>query len=260
MGLWRLWWIPDGAPAGAGCYVRYPDEELLDILALESVRAGAFVVGEDLGTVPPGVREELARRSILRSAVGLFEDEPPGAWPPLAVGSISTHDLPTLEGLRTGADASARRRAGLAVDEAADARARARLGAWLPDFGLDATGRPGATAEPPETDEHGVDGEPGATAEPRTTEERRGGSAALSPVDAGAVALHRVLGASPCRVVVASLEDVLGVAERPNMPGTTDSWPNWSLALPRPLEELVEDPRAVAVLRALRAGRALSGG
>jgi len=272
MGLWRLWWIPEGASAAAGCYVRYPHEELLDILALESVRAGAFVVGEDLGTVPPGVREELARRSILRSAVGVFEDDPPGAWPSLAVGSISTHDLPTLEGLRSGADGLARRRAGLAVDDAADARSRARLESWLPDAGLDATespagaGEPGATGLPQEgSPQEGSrrqvspqEGSPreGSPQEGSPTE----GSTALPAVDTQAVALHRVLGASPCRVVVASLEDLLGVVERPNMPGTTDAWPNWSLALPRLLEDLVDDPRAVAVLEALRAGRALSGG
>ena len=254
MGLWRLWWIPDEARAGAGCYVRYPHEELLDILALESVRAGAFVVGEDLGTVPPGVRQELARRSILRSAVGLFEDEPPGTWPSLAVGSISTHDLPTLEGLRSGADVAARRRAGLVVDGAADARARERLGAWLPVAGLGAVEASGHGAV--ETSGLGAV----ETAGHEATGEQCGGSTPLRPVDAQAVALHRVLGASPCRVVVASLEDLLGVAERPNMPGTTDSWPNWSLALPCVLEELVEDPRALAVLGALRAGRALSGG
>jgi len=104
MGLFRLWWIPKGAEPTQGAYVRYPAEDLLDIVALESHRAGAVVVGEDLGTVEPGVREALRERGILAYKVLWFEDEPPEDWPTGALGAVTTHDLPTVAGLWTGSD------------------------------------------------------------------------------------------------------------------------------------------------------------
>lgn len=104
MGLFRLFWIPPGRSPDEGVYVRYPWQELLDILALESVRAGAYVVGEDLGTVEPSVREELARRNVLSYRVLWFEDEPPARWPAKALAAVTTHDLPTVAGVWTGLD------------------------------------------------------------------------------------------------------------------------------------------------------------
>lgn len=104
MGLFRLWWIPEGGPPTAGAYVRYPADDLLDIVALESHRAGAVVVGEDLGTVEPGVREALADRGILSYRVLWFEDDEPAAWPREALATVTTHDLPTVAGLWTGSD------------------------------------------------------------------------------------------------------------------------------------------------------------
>ncbi|HVT76827.1 MAG TPA: 4-alpha-glucanotransferase [Acidimicrobiales bacterium] len=96
MGLFRLFWIPDGADPADGVYVRYPAAELLDVVAAVSQRRGVFVVGEDLGTVEPGVREALAARGILSYKVLSFEDEAPRAWPRLSLASAGTHDLPTL--------------------------------------------------------------------------------------------------------------------------------------------------------------------
>ena len=104
MGLFRLWWVPAGHPPTDGAYVRYPADDLLDIVALESVRAGAVVVGEDLGTVEPGVRETLAERGILSYKVLWFEDEDPADWPVGALAAVTTHDLPTVAGLWTGSD------------------------------------------------------------------------------------------------------------------------------------------------------------
>ncbi|MEV7430900.1 4-alpha-glucanotransferase [Nocardioides sp. NPDC092400] len=105
MGLFRLWWIPGGSGPQEGAYVRYPADDLLDIVALESHRAGAVVVGEDLGTVEPGVREALAERGILSYRVLWFEDETPDEWPVAALAAVTTHDLPTVAGLWTGSDA-----------------------------------------------------------------------------------------------------------------------------------------------------------
>lgn len=105
MGLFRLWWIPEDGDARGGGYVRYPSDDLLDIVALESHRAQAVVVGEDLGTVEPGVAEALAERHILSYKVLWFEDDAPAAWPREALATVTTHDLPTVAGLWTGEDA-----------------------------------------------------------------------------------------------------------------------------------------------------------
>lgn len=104
MGLFRLWWVPPGATAPDGAYVRYPGDDLLDIVALESHRAGALVVGEDLGTVEPGVRETLAERGLLAYQLLWFEDREPAAWSPGAMAAVTTHDLPTITGLVSGSD------------------------------------------------------------------------------------------------------------------------------------------------------------
>jgi 4-alpha-glucanotransferase len=104
MGLFRLYWIANGAEKQHGTYVRYRADELLAILALESVRAGAFVVGEDLGTVEDGVRETLAERGVLSYKVMWFEKDAPEKYAPHALAAITTHDLPTIAGLWTGAD------------------------------------------------------------------------------------------------------------------------------------------------------------
>ena len=105
MGLFRLWWLPEGESPANGAYVRYPSDELLDIVSLESHRARAIVVGEDLGTVEAGVREELARRRVLSYRLLWFEDTDPASWPELSLAAVTTHDLPTVAGVWTGADA-----------------------------------------------------------------------------------------------------------------------------------------------------------
>jgi 4-alpha-glucanotransferase len=105
MGLFRLWWIPRGAGATEGAYVRYPSDDLLDIVALESHRARAVVVGEDLGTVEPGVPEALDERDMLSYRVLWFEEDDPARWPARALATVTTHDLPTVAGLWTGSDA-----------------------------------------------------------------------------------------------------------------------------------------------------------
>jgi 4-alpha-glucanotransferase len=212
MGLFRLFWVPPGAGPADGAYVRYPAADLLDLLALESTRAGAVVVGEDLGTVEGGVREELAERAVLSMRLLWFEDEPPERWPERALGLVTTHDLPTVAGVWTGSDVGDQRAAGVPVAEEGAAALRRRLA--------------------------------GAT-----------GLAADASVADAVVAAHRALASSPSALVAATLEDALQVTERPNMPGTVDSWPNWSLALPKPLEELEGDPVVGAVADALAPGR-----
>jgi 4-alpha-glucanotransferase len=135
MGLFRLFWVPHGLAPAEGAYVRYPADELLAIVALESQRAGAIIVGEDLGTVEDGVRERLAAAGILSYRVAWFEERPPAQYPELAMAAVETHDLPTIAGLWTRADVAELRRLGLVDSDTALDGTRARLAqlAGLPD-------------------------------------------------------------------------------------------------------------------------------
>jgi 4-alpha-glucanotransferase len=99
MGLFRLFWIPPGAHASGGAYVRYAASEMLAILALESRRAHTYIVGEDLGLVEPTMRSRLRQRGVLSYRLLWFEETPPGKWPRESVAAIGTHDLPSVAGI-----------------------------------------------------------------------------------------------------------------------------------------------------------------
>ncbi len=209
MGLFRLFWVPVGATARSGAYVSYPSDDLLAIIALESERAGAVIIGEDLGTVAPGVRERLAAERILSTRVVWFEPGPPSGYPPLSLAAVTTHDLPTVRGLWTGSDLREQQAVGVAPNLAGTKTLRGRL--------RELAGVPGDAS-----------------------------------ADAVALAIHRRLAEAPSTLIVATLEDALGVAERPNLPGTTgERRANWSLALPKPVEEIEGDPRPRAVAEIL---------
>ena len=210
LGLFRLWWIPAGADPSRGAYVRSLTDELLEIVALESHRAGAVVIGEDLGTVPAGVREELRRRRILSTRLALFERTKPSRYPRQAFAAVTTHDLPTIAGTWNRGDLADQAAAGLQPDGAGLSLLRARLAR--------------AAGIAPDVDHNDV-----------------------------ADAVHRRLAAAPPMLVAATLEDALGVEERPNIPGTVrPQRDNWSLALPVPIEELGADPRVRTVVDAMR--------
>ena len=208
MGLFRLFWVPAGLTPHHGAYVRYPADDLLAIVALESQRARAIIVGEDLGTVEAGVRERLAEHAVLSYRVVWFEPEPPARYPELALAAATTHDLPTIAGLWTGADLEAQTAMGREPDRAAydEMRHHLRVTAGLPDD---------------------------------------------APVAKMIERVHASLGEAPSRIVTATLDDALAVAERPNMPGTVDEWPNWSLALPEPLEAIAQAALPQAIARRL---------
>jgi 4-alpha-glucanotransferase len=208
MGLFRLFWIPRGLGAKNGTYVRTRADELMAIVAIESQRAGAFIVGEDLGTVEPGVRERLAEHRMLSYRLLYFEPTPPDEFPELALSSVTTHDLPTVAGLWTGSDLVAQKRIGLRTNDAGTRALRAKLA---------------ETADLPDD----------------------------APVEDAVEATHRALGAAPSRILLATLDDAIAVPERPNMPGTVTEWPNWSLALPKTLEEIEEADLPRRVARAL---------
>lgn len=127
MGLFRLWWVPKGNLPKDGAFVRYPSEELLAILAVESARARAIVVGEDLGTVEAGVREVLAEQNVLSYRLLWFEDTPPSKYPEKALAAVTTHDLPTLAGVWTGADLKLQEQCGVKPDEKAQEQFRTTI-------------------------------------------------------------------------------------------------------------------------------------
>ncbi len=212
MGLFRLFWIPAGSGPAEGTYVRYSFQEMLGILALESHRASAYVVGEDLGTVEDSVREELGRRDVLSYRLMWFEQGPPRHFPLRSLGAVTTHDLPTVAGLWSGADLEEQQRLGLAPNVEGSAELRRRLGEWS-----------------------GVDED--------------------APAEKAVLGAYRLLAEAPSVVVTPTLDDALLVSERPNMPGTTDQRPNWSLALPQPLEQVEADPTVAEVAATLDRGR-----
>ena len=135
MGLMRLWLIPRGAPASEGAYLAYPLEDLLRLLALESHRHGAVVIGEDLGTVPPGFRARLRRAGIAGMDVLWFERtrlsfKKPSRWRRDAVAMTTTHDLPTVAGWWSGADIRTRRALGLGAAGEEEERKQDRGRLW----------------------------------------------------------------------------------------------------------------------------------
>ncbi|MFI7046691.1 4-alpha-glucanotransferase [Streptosporangium sandarakinum] len=234
MGLFRLWWIPFGAGAGQGAYVRYPAGDLLDIVALESHRAGAVVVGEDLGTVEPGVRETLADRRMLSYRLLWFEEDDPARWPERALAAVTTHDLPTVAGLWDGSDLAAQRRLGLDPNEDGSKELRRRL-AEAGGLGAGAAGD--ATAPASGTDA-------GAMASASGTDAEAAMPAPGTDAEAAVLAAYRLLARAPSLLLSATLDDALAEPERPNIPGADGKRANWCLALPVPLEELENRPLA----------------
>ena len=208
MGLFRLFWIPEGTGPAEGTFVRYRADELLDLLALESHRARAYVVGEDLGTVEDEVRQELGERQVLSYRLLWFEPTATSEFPEQALAAVTTHDLPTVAGVWTRSDLEDQRSIGMSPNEAGETEVRDRL-------------------------RHAAGVEEGA------------------PVDEVVVAAYEALAAAPSRVLLATLEDAAGVSQRPNMPGTVDEWPNWSIPLPVPVDELVESEQADRIASAL---------
>jgi (1->4)-alpha-D-glucan 1-alpha-D-glucosylmutase len=237
MGLVRLYWIPAGADARDGAYVRYPFDALLGVLALESVRARCIVVGEDLGTVPDAVREAMARTGILSYRVLLFEHAADGgftrpeAYPREALCTFSTHDLPTLHGFLLEADLEARDALGLFPNEALRTQQyavrrddRRRLHAALRDADLLPGDAAYADADTLRFDQTLCD------------------------------AVQAYLARTPSRLMTFQLEDVFGIVEQTNMPSTTgERYPNWRHKLPLELEQWACDGRFAAACAAIRA-------
>ena len=233
LGLARLWVVPDGASAADGAYIAFPTEDLLRLIALESSRHRAIVLGEDLGTIPDGFQERLQDAGILGMRVLWFERDKqdrftqPSTWTKSAVAMTSTHDLATVAGWWTGRDMEWRGKLGLLGDDAnkaheAEARSRDHGRLW------EAFEASGAVAGGiPES----WDGNPVA--------------------DAAA----RHVGASACDFVILPAEDALAIQEQPNLPGTLGEHPNWRRRLPGYASDLLQAPDVIARLDSLNQAR-----
>lgn len=230
VGLFRLWWVPRGKGPAEGTYVRYDHEALVGILALEAHRAGAFVVGEDLGTVEPWARDYLRERGILGTSILWFEKDgegkplPPQHWRELCLATVATHDLPPAAGYLAGEHIEIRERLGLLTRPVAEVAA------------IDAAEREAVLERLREL------GLLGATPTERERVE----------------ALHRFLARTPARLIGVALADAVGDRRAMNQPGTSTEYPNWRLPLadgvgrPVPLEELMDAVRVKRLTAAVR--------
>ena len=233
IGLFRLWWIPKGASPTEGTYVRYDHEAMIGIVALEAHRAGAVVVGEDLGTVEPWARDYLADRGLFGTSILWFELNrdgdggplPAERWREYCLSAVTTHDLPPTPGYLAGEHVRLRDRLGLLTRPAEEELAvdRTQQTAWLEELHrvwlLD--------------DDNDVDGV--------------------------VLALYRYLGRTPSKLLALSLADAVGELRTQNQPGTIDEYPNWRVPLAGPdghklqVEDVFTDPRAATLSAAMNA-------
>jgi 4-alpha-glucanotransferase len=235
MGLHHLWWVPDGAGPTEGAYVRYPVDELVATVSVESHLAGCVVVGEDLGTVPHEVREAMAEHGLHGMWVAEFAqpDHPGGRLdlPPAGtVASVDTHDTPPWAQWVRAGDVGLHRSLGLVDEGWADGEEARRvrqvveLAAGLVERGL----------LPPDLDE--LAGTPEATR-------------------AGLAGLLRLVGDTDAACVLVSLDDLVGASEPQNVPGTPADRPNWVARLDRSLADLEDDEAVAELLTALQHAR-----
>lgn len=231
MGLFRLWWVPKGLGPRHGAYVRYNHEAMVGVVALEAYRAGALVIGEDLGTVEPWVRDHLASRGILGTSIMWFETGPDGRprqpqqWREHAMSSVTSHDLPPTSSYLRGDHVELRDRLGLLTESVDEERENARREreTWLASL------RQQGVLEADEDDPEQV-----------------------------TLAMHTLLTRTPSKVINATLTDAVGDPRTQNLPGTEDEYPNWRVPLSGPdgepvyLEDLYSSDRVARMAKVLR--------
>lgn len=230
-GLFRLFWIPYGISSKEGAYIRYPSEDLLRIIALESARNKTMVIAEDLGTVAENVRETLKRFQMLSYKLFYFERNYPDPsfllpedYPDMALCSVTTHDLPTIYGYWKGQDLKMRKKLGMYPDENlckrhVEERKRDKK------FIISVLKSQGIIPDD-------------FSSEPKMTPEL-------------CLAIYQYLAKTPCKLLLVSLDDIIGNLNQQNMPGTVDSYPNWMQKTILTLEEMISDKRFVALSRML---------
>lgn len=231
MGLFRLWWVPRGLGPRHGAYVRCNHEAMVGVVALEAYRAGALVIGEDLGTVEPWVRDHLASRGILGTSIMWFETGPDGRprqpqqWREHAMSSVTSHDLPPTSSYLRGDHVELRDRLGLLTESVDEERENARREreTWLASL------RQQGVLEADEDDPEQV-----------------------------TLAMHTLLTRTPSKVINATLTDAVGDPRTQNLPGTEDEYPNWRVPLSGPdgepvyLEDLYSSDRVARMAKVLR--------
>ncbi len=232
MGLRHLYWVPQGEKPSAGAYVGYPMEDLIGILALESHRHECMIVGEDLGTVPEGFREQMAEANILSYRVLYFEQEPqtggflpPSAYPAQALAVVGSHDLPTLRGWWEARDLDLKEELGL-FPEPGEASRQRRMRERDRMQLLKALRNEGLLPIDEETD-----------------------------IPSLARAVHAFLARTPSVLAMAQIDDLTDEADPVNVPATSDEHPNWRRRLSMTLEELAARPRFVDIAEIFRAER-----
>ena len=213
MGLQRLWVIPRGAGPNEGAYLGYPIDDLLRLIALESHRHRAIIIGEDLGTVPAGFRDRIGRAGLYGTRVLWFERErnrfaPPQAWPVTAAAMTSTHDLPTVAGWWRGTDIDVRAKCGLVEDADKERATRTTDREMLWRACRRAKAAEGDLPAPNETSR-------------------------------AADAVVKFIAQTPSQLALLPLEDALAVEDQPNVPGTIDEHPNWRRRYAGQAEELL---------------------
>ncbi len=231
MGLERMYWIPQGAGPRDGGYVRYPVDDLIGVLALESRRQRCLVIGEDLGTLPESFQARMRASAMLSYRLLYFGQDEAGAflaprrYPAPAAVAVGTHDLATLAGFWRGRDLEVRSELGLYPSQAARSAAFERRARERREL-IRALKREGLLS-------------PGF------------------PQDAGelsfdlVMAVYRFLARTPARLLLLSPEDVFGEENQINMPGTVSEHPNWRRRMLLELERLERDPRMVAIAAAI---------
>ncbi|MDQ1485047.1 MAG: 4-alpha-glucanotransferase, partial [Actinomycetota bacterium] len=253
IGLFRQWWIPRGAAATDGAYVRLDHEAMVGVLMLEAHRAGALLVGEDLGTVEPWVRGYLRDRGLFGTSILWFEHDdaghprPPHQWRDLCLATVSTHDLPPAAGYLLGEHVELRAELGLlerSVEEEREVDEAGRV-AWLRalvDVGLLDPAVVAAVTTLPE---------PGSVSPRRDRFASR-----LEPyIDAVVDAAHAYLALTPAKLIGIYLPDLVGDRRPVNQPGTVDEYPNWRVPMtdakgrPVLLDELMESARPKRLAR-----------
>ncbi|RXZ38356.1 4-alpha-glucanotransferase [Oxalobacteraceae bacterium CAVE-383] len=230
LGLARIWLVPEGVDAREGAYLAYPTQDMLRLIALESWRYRAIVIGEDLGTVPAGFDTQLAHAGLLGIRVLWFETfyggfKAPADWAANAIAVSTTHDLPTIAGWWSGHDIDWQIRLGLlpqGVDGEQQHAQRAQLRRELWQALCDAGCVEGEQALPAPT-------------------------AAEAPIEA----IIRFLALTPAPLMILPLEDAMGLQEAPNLPGTIEGHPNWRRRMPLPVAALLDDPDCARRLRLL---------
>ncbi|MBO3142564.1 4-alpha-glucanotransferase [Dermatophilus congolensis] len=249
IGFFRLWWVPAGKKPLDGTYVRLDHEAMIGILVLEAQRAGAVIVGEDLGTVEPWVRDYLSGRGILGTSIFWFEQDADGFRQPetyrrLCLSSVTTHDLPPTAGYLEGEHVKVRDRLGMFTQQVekeweAFHDERHRVLCRLSERGLvDAPSGDGVVARTIAAEDDLVAHRAGAVVE----------------------ALHRYVSWTPSLLVSVAMADLAGDRRGVNQPGTNDEYPNWRVPLAGPdgvpmfLEELVQSRRAKALAACIERG------